>query len=72
MKTLIGYFKEVGVGREYGVLIAYLKDCVTDIADAKYVVYLLGNVAYVASIKNGNEKIIAIASNFSFITNEKI
>lgn len=66
MKQLIGYYKEVGISREYGALTAYLKGNVIDISLAKYVIYLIGNVIYVARLKEGNETLVAIASNFSF------
>lgn len=71
MKQIIGYYKKVGVGREYGALIAYLQENVTDIADANYVVYLIGNIVYVSKLKDGEEILIACASNFSFKTDKE-
>lgn len=68
MKQIIGYYKEVGVGREYGALTAYMEGNVTDIADANFVVYLIGNIVFVAKLNDGNEILIACASNFSFKT----
>ena len=68
MKQIIGYYKKVGIGREYGALIAYMQGNVTDIADASFVVYLIGNIVYVSKLCNGEETLIACASNFSFKT----
>ena len=68
MKQIIGYYKEVDVGRIYGALTAYMKGKVTNIADANFVVYLIGNIVYVATLKDGEEILIACASNFSFLT----
>ena len=66
MKQIIGYYKKVGVGREYGALVAYMEGNVTDIAGANFVFYLIGNIVYVAKLKDGEEILIACASNFSF------
>lgn len=68
MKQIIGYYKKVGVGREYGALIAYLQENVTDRAEANYVVFLIGSIVYVCKLKDGEEFLVACASNFSFKT----
>lgn len=68
MKQIIGYYKKVVINREYGALTAYMEGNVTDIADANFVVYLIGNIVYVSKLKDGEETLIACASNFSFKT----
>lgn len=68
MKQIIGYYKKVGIGREYGALTAYMEGNVTDIADASFVVYLIGNIVYISKLCNGEETLLACASNFSFKT----
>lgn len=68
MKEIIGYYKKVHVSREYGALTAYLQENVTNIDDANFVVFLIGNVVFIAKIKDGEETLVACASNFSFKT----
>lgn len=71
MKQIIGYYKKVEVNREYGALIAYMQENVTDIADANFVVYLIGNIVYISKLKDGEETLVACASNFSFKTDSE-
>ena len=68
MKQVIGYYKKVDVSREYGALIAYLDEEVSEKNDANYVVYLENNVVFVTKITDHKEILIAFASNFSFKT----
>lgn len=70
MRQIIGYFKKAKVNREYGSLSAYLQEQVIDIAEANIVVFMVGSIAYVAELRNGEETLIAAASNFAFLTDK--
>lgn len=71
MKQIIGYFWEVGCGMEYGALKLYAQGYTNDIAKANYVVYLIGNILYLARLIEGEEVIIAVGSNFALQTDKK-